>query len=128
MRSGAFDYGRGLLPSEALIGDFQRWAAEPSTETVSVGTRLYLYERRPWQRRELMPSSRPVARARAVRPPQPSPDLVAGEAVADGEVFDVTTRVGRRAGKPGRRRGPHPSAAPWPPRARRRRTGPRPLW
>ncbi len=27
MRSGAFDHGRLLLPSEALIGDFQRWVA-----------------------------------------------------------------------------------------------------
>jgi choline monooxygenase len=27
MRSGAFDHGRLLLPSETLIGDFQRWVA-----------------------------------------------------------------------------------------------------
>jgi hypothetical protein len=28
MRSGVFEHGRLMLPSEELIGDFQRWVAE----------------------------------------------------------------------------------------------------
>jgi choline monooxygenase len=39
MRSGAFERGRLMLPSEELIGDFQRWVASGLSQTPSRGIR-----------------------------------------------------------------------------------------